>query len=147
MMVEMAVCLPVMLAVLGIVVNMLVFFGDCARFDRIAAEAVRSQAASPGYDAYGSTSRAQAVQSLIQASFADSDHLSFSVSASGGSSAGSATDGSGVSLSLLPHLETYTCRMDYRPWGFGGSFFGISFAGIPHTRVYVIDPYRPGVLL
>jgi hypothetical protein len=37
--------------------------------------------------------------------------------------------------------------MRYRPWGFGDRFFGVRFSGIEHTRFYVIDPYRPGVLL
>ncbi len=149
--VEMAVVLPVILAVVGIGVNLLVFLGDCARFDRIAAEAVRTEAASPGYGEYGSTGRAADVQERIEASFSGSEHLTFSVSVSesgigstGGEASGS-TDGA-IGFSLLPHNETFTCVLHYRPWGFGDTFFGIRFSGVPHTRSYVIDPYRPGVL-
>ena len=146
MAVEMVVLMPIMLAVVGITINLLVYFGDCARFDRVAAEAVRTQAASPGYSGYGSTSRAQAVKAQIERSFAGSKHLSFTVSATGGAGGGgSAGGGKGVSFSLNPRLETYVCVMSYRPWGFGDSFFGVRFSGIPHTRQYVIDPYRPGV--
>ena len=142
--VEMAVVMPVMLAVIGVAINLMVYFGDCARFDRVAAEAVRTQAASPGYGSYSTTSRAQAVQALIEQSFSGKDYLSFSVTASEGAH-GLDTGGGGISFSLNPRLETYECVMSYRPWGFGESFFGVAFSGITHSRHYVIDPYRPGV--
>jgi hypothetical protein len=146
MAVEMAVVMPVLLAVVGIAVNLMVYLGDCARFDRVAAEAVRTQAASPGYGRYGIVSCAQSVEECIEQSFLGSDYLSFSVAASENSLLG-ANPGGGVGFSLLPSQETYVCTMNYRPWGFGDSFFGIQFSGIPHTRTYVIDPYRPGVFL
>jgi hypothetical protein len=146
MAVEMVVVLPVLLAVVGIAVNLMVYLGDCARFDRVAAEAVRTQAASPGYGEYGSISRAQGVQSLIGQAFEGSSYLTFEVTASE-SGFGTSAGGSDIAFSLLPHQETFLCHMYYRPWGFGDSFFGIHFSGIPHTREYVIDPYRPGVLL
>ena len=144
MAVEMAVVLPILLAVAGIAINLMVYLGDCARFDRVAAEAVRIQAASPGYSNYSSTSRAQEVQKQIELAFATSDHLTITVTVHEGTTDGS-TDGDRVTLSLVPRLETYTCTLSYRPWGFGKSFFGIEFSGISHTRQYVIDPYRPGV--
>ena len=144
MAVEMAVVMPVMLAVVGIAINLMVYLGDCARFDRIAAEAVRTQAASPGYNNYDSTSRASEVQELIELAFSSSDYLTITVTVSEGAAGGNAGS-NGVAFSLIPRLETYTCTMYYRPWGFGKSFFGIEFSGIAHTRHYVIDPYRPGV--
>lgn len=144
--VEMAVVMPVLLAVVGISINLMVFFGDCACFDRVAAEAVRTEAASPGYGHYGSVSRAAEVRAAIESSFSESDHLSFSVSVSESGLGATPADGDGIGLSLLPHNETFTCTMHYRPWGFGDSFFGVKFSGVPHTRAYVIDPYRPGVL-
>jgi hypothetical protein len=155
MAVEMAVVMPVLLAVVGIAINLMVYLGDCARFDRVAAEAVRTQACSPGYGSYGSVSRAQDVQATIEQSFADAAYLSFAVEAhesglgSGGGGAGGAGGAAGdeIGFSLFPHQETFVCTMNYRSWGFGDSFFGVRFAGIPHTRIYVVDPYRPGVLL
>lgn len=146
MAVEMVVVLPILLAVLGIMVNLMVYLGDCARFDRVAAEAVRTQAASPGFGEYRSVSRAQDVQALIELSFAGSDYLFFEVTVSE-SGFGGGPEEAGIGFSLTPFQETYICSMQYRPWGFGDSFFGIHFSGIPHTRNYVIDPYRPGVLL
>jgi Flp pilus assembly protein TadG len=148
MAVEMAVCIPVLLAVVGIAVNLMVFFGDCARFDRVAADAVRVGACSPGYGYYGSTSRTQAVQGIIEQSLDGKTYLSVTVQidASGGSS-GSSGSGNGITFSLLPNEEVYVCTLHYIPWGFGNSFFGINFTGIEHTRIYVIDPFRPGVLM
>ena len=143
--VEMAVVMPVLLAVVGITINLMVYLGDCARFDRVAAEAVRVQAASPGYGEYGTTARAQNVKTQIEKAFETRGYLSFSVSASGSGAEGDSSD-EGISFSLLSRQETYVCTMNYRPWGFGDSFFGIRFSGISHTRLYVIDPYRPGVL-
>lgn len=166
MTVELAVTIPVLLAAVGIAINLMVFLGDCARFDRLAAEAVRVEAASPGYGSYGITARAQAAQTLLAQSFAEQQYLSISVEATAGSTGDESmqgaqswqgTDGSqstrgsqgtdGATFSLLPHQETFVCTLRYRPWGFGDSFFGIKFSGIEHTRSYVIDPFRPGVLL
>ena len=160
MTVELAVTIPVLLAAVGIAINLMVFLGDCARFDRVAAEAVRIEAASPGYGSYGITARAQAVQALLEASFVEQEYLSISVEATAGSSGSepaqeaqgpqAAQDSfrtDGITFSLLPHQETFVCTMKYRPWGFGDSFFGIKFSGIVHTRSYVIDSFRPGVLL
>jgi hypothetical protein len=149
MAVEMAVVMPVLLAVAGIAINLMVYLGDCARFDRIAAEAVRTQACSPGYGSYGSVSRAQDVQACIEQSFMGDGYLSFTVEAqeSGFGGGGGGATGGEIGFSLLPRQEVFVCTMNYRPWGLGDSFFGIRFTGIPHTRTYVIDPYRPGVLL
>ena len=44
---ELVAVLPVAIVVAAITVNALVFFGDCAAFDRIARNAVRVYATSP----------------------------------------------------------------------------------------------------
>jgi hypothetical protein len=180
MMVEMAVTIPVLLAVAGITINLLVFLGDCARFDRLAAEAVRTEASSPAYGGYGLAWRAQQVEERLNESFRERPWLSFEVEVrdhaivGGGATGGSGAEGSDTGgdaggdvggnaggniggdaggnignpiFSFLPHQEEFVCVMCYRPWGFGDSFFGVNFSGITHTRVYCIDPYRPGVFL
>lgn len=155
MTVELAVCIPVLLAVMGVAVNLMVFLGDCARFDRLAAEAVRVEAASPGYGRYSTAARVDAVESLLSSCFAQQEHLSIRVQASAGTTGESTRDDQGeqqnnelgAAFSLEPHHETYACTLSYLPWGFGDSFFGIRFSGITHTRSYTIDPFRPGVLL
>lgn len=146
MTVELAIAIPVALAVMGIVVNLMVFLGDCARFDRLAAEAVRINAASPSYSSYGTQARAQAVKSLLETSLGDRSYLSVAVSVESILS-DDAPPAEGVSLPMLPHQERYICVLNYTPWGLGDSFFGISFSGIEHTRSYVIDPFKPGVFL
>lgn len=163
MTVELAVCIPVLLAVVGVAINLMVFLGDCARFDRLAAEAVRLEAASPGYGSYATAAKVKAVQSLLGSCFAQQEYLSVQVQASAGTVDGSTgtaggeapgggqnvhqENNQGTTFSLEPHHETYVCSLNYRPWGFGDSFFGIRFSGITHTRSYTIDPFRPGVLL
>jgi len=144
MAVEMAVVMPVLLAVAGITINMMVYLGDCARFDRVAAEAVRTQAASPSYSDYNSTVRAQSVQAQLELVFAANDYLTISVVVFEGTT-GDNSDSGQTTLSLIPRQEVYVCTMSYKPWGFGKSFFGIEFSGITHTRQFVISPYRPGV--
>jgi len=155
MTVELAVCIPVLLAVVGVAVNLMVFLGDCARFDRLAAETVRVEATSPGYGNYGTAARVEAVESLLSSCFAQREYLSIRVQSSAGTAGELAGDDQNdlsgseraLGFSLEPHHETYVCTLTYRPWGFGDSFFGIRFSGITHTRSYTIDPFRPGVLL
>lgn len=151
MTVELAVLIPVIMAVLGIVINAMMYMDVTIRFDRLAAEAVRIEAASPGYGAYGTAARTDRVRSFLQDQFAnEEDFVQIDVSAHAG--AGSTSDTSGLpsgdpSFSLLPRLETYKCTLHYSPWGFKGSFFGVNFLEMSHTRSYTIDPFRPGVFV
>ncbi|MDR2108555.1 MAG: hypothetical protein LBP28_03730 [Coriobacteriales bacterium] len=158
MSVELAVCLPVILAVVAIMVNVMGYLEACARFDRVAAEAVRIEATSPGYGAYGTALRAQRVNDLIAASFAERNEISVEVSGAPGAGADSSagSDGAGGSsgaggagggtFSMLTRLETYRCTLHYRPLGFGGEFFGLRFFDLSHTNAYTVDPFRPGVI-
>ena len=144
MTVELAVTIPVIMAVVGIVINTMVYLDVSARFDRLAADAVRIEAASPGYGAYGTGARADKVRALLQEQFSDeADFVRIDVRAF----AGAGTDeGSGTVFSLVPRLETYECTLRYAPWGFKGSFFGVTFLEMTHTRTYTIDPFRPAVI-
>jgi Flp pilus assembly protein TadG len=147
MVVELAVCIPVMMAVVAIAINLMVFLGDCARFDRAAAEVVRIRATSPAYDSYGLGACSNLVKQDLQQLFdSESGYLRTTVTASV-ASASSAESSGGAAFTLLPHRETYTCQLEYRPWGFGTTFFGVEFSGITHTRSFTVDPFRPGVLL
>jgi hypothetical protein len=147
MTVELALCIPVLLAVVGIVVNLMLYLDACARFDRVAAEAVRIEAVAPQSGSYSSQARAQAVERLLRETFAGQKTVSITVSigAAGTSSQGD-TGGEGISIPFLPRQETYHCVLSYRPWGFGDSFFGIRFNGLEHRRDFVIDAFTPGLL-
>ena len=156
MAVEMAVLLPVVLIVAFIAVNTMGFLVECARFDPLAAEAVRIRAVSPNSGEYGSNSRAESVSSLLEQSFGGRKNISITVSVQGfsgsngsydSSPAGADADGGqGLALSLLPNLEVYTCTLHYRPWGFPQGIFGLRLFDVQHSRQLVIDPYRPGIL-
>ena len=149
MTVELALTIPVVMAVLGILINTMMYLDVSVRFDRLAAEAVRIEAASPGYGSYGTNARADKVRALLQQQFADEARfvrIEVRAYAGAGTAAGE-QGGIGSLFSLVAGLETYECILYYSPWGFDGSFFGINFFGLKHTRSYTIDPYRPAVIL
>jgi len=145
-----AVCIPVILALLGVSLNVLGYLNVCARFDRIAADAVRSQATSPGYGQEGSALAANRVQAVIETSFQSSTGSGFPYTAAvsvtavgfGGESAG---NGDGLSFSMLSRLERYDCQITYHPWPFSQIVF-LQFFELTHTRSYTVDSFNPGVL-
>jgi hypothetical protein len=149
MVVELAVCIPVIMAVAAIAINLMVFLGDCARFDRVAAEAVRVGATSPSHGSYGLGYCSDSVDLDLSEIFYDKkEYLQTSVSAYAVAPDGSMESWQeGATFVFLPHHEVYVCTLEYRPWGFGTTFFGIEFSGITHTRSFTVDPFRPGVLL
>jgi len=151
MAVELAVCIPVILALVGVSLNVLGYLNLCARFDRISADAVRSQATSPGYGQEGSSLAASRVCAVIDRSFLSSTGTGFDCSIAvtvtevgfGGEHAGAP---SGVSFSMLSRLERYDCKITYKPWPFSQIVF-LQFIELTHTRSYTVDSFNPGVLL
>jgi len=151
MTVELAVCIPVILALVGVSLNVLGYLNVCAWFDRVAADAVRSQASSPGYGQEGSALAASRIRSVIESSLEASDTGGFdykiTVNATsvgfGGERAGT---GEGLSFSLLSRLERYDCTITYKPWPFSQIVF-LQFFEMTHSRSYTIDSFNPGVLL
>ena len=150
MMVEMAVCIPVILAIVGVSLNVLGYMNVCARFDRVAADAVRSQASSPGYGEEGSSQAAGRVKEVIEYSFDSGLGSGFNCDVAVtatmvGLGGESATPSGGVSFSMLSRLERYDCSVTYHPWPFSKIVF-LQFFELTHTRSYTVDPFRPGVL-
>lgn len=138
MAVELAVALPVLLLALVIVLDVMSFMGECARFDHLAAQAVLAQGTSPGADDYDIGQRAARVQAQIAESFA----------------------GGGSVVSVEAHKkggvafwETYefTCRMEMAPWPFAHGSLEVLGAHVPmalaHERSLAVEPYTPGRLL
>jgi len=151
MTVELAVCIPVILAFVGVSLNVLGYLNVCARFDRIAADAVRSQATSPGYGQEGSALSASRVRDVIDSSFQSSTGSGFDCDIAvtvtavgfGGAHAGS---GDGINFSMLSRLERYDCTITYHPWPFSQIVF-LKFFELTHIRSYTVDSFNPGVLL
>lgn len=151
MTVELAICIPVILAIVGISLNVLGYLNVCARFDRVAADAVRSQASSAGYGEEGIALAASRVRSTIESAFQSGGGEGFNVEfevhvTSLGSGQEETASGESISFSMLSRLERYECTVTYHPWPFSQIVF-LSFFELTHTRSYTIDPFRPGVLL
>ena len=70
MAVELAIVAPVILVVLVIVIDMLVFAGECARFDHVAPQRVLAHAASASMDGYDAGVRVDAIQAALEEDFA-----------------------------------------------------------------------------
>lgn len=130
MAVELAVVTPVILIVLVIAVDMLVFAGECARFDHIAPQRVIAQAASAPMDGYGGDARVGAIQSALETDFAKN-----------GSSIEVSCEDAGM---VLASMAVYHCTFRFAPWP-------LSIAGAPamleHSCSVAVDPYTPGELL
>ena len=133
MTVEFVVAFPAMLAIALVAMNALLFFSECASFDRLARQSICVHAAAPAYGKGGGQIAAD-IQSELQASF-DREWLQVEVEASGAS---------------LGHAR-YTATLGFTPTLFGRSFsgnaFGVRISPLEHQVSMVVDPYRPGAIV
>ena len=133
MTIELAVALPVLIAVAVIAVNAMTFFADCAVFDRVSCEAVRVHAASPSYgqDVGRSVSL---IEEAVREQMSE-ENLSVSV--------GHRTVGL--------DFDEFTVELSFRPTLFGmglrSQVFGVSLPQLKHEARYVVDCYKPGVVI
>jgi hypothetical protein len=132
MSVELMAVLPVALIIAAIVVNALVFLGDCASFDRLARNAIRTYACSPTYGV-----QAPQVQSSIREQLEGQvndgcEQVEVSFEGVGGG------------------LTRYVATLDYAPNLFGlglrDSVLGVPLPHLRHSTSLVVDAYRPGVV-
>ena len=133
MTIELAVAMPVLIVVAVIAVNACAFFADCAVFDRVAHEAVRVHAAAPAYGQGADQSCA-----LVQQAIADVlDVPNVDVSVSHGSTGFD--------------FDQYTATIEYHPTLFGlglrSEVFGVPLPALTHSTTYVVDTYKPGVVV
>ena len=133
MTVELVVALPVLIIVAVMAVNAMTFFGECAVFDRVACEAVRVHAAAPAYGQDAGQSAAlveQAIRSQL-----DAPNLGVSVSHG-------VTD---------PDLDEFKATLEFSPTLFGmglrSEVLGVPLPRLKHEVRYVVDSYRPGVII
>ena len=133
MTVEMAVAMPALIVVVVIAVNACTFFYQCAVFDRVAHEAVRVYAASP---AYGEGS-GQACASVEQAVRSQLDDQNLDVSV--------------AYAKVGADFDEYRVTLGFQPTLFGmglrSEVFGVSMPQLEHTTSYVVDSYKPGVIV
>lgn len=130
MAVELAIVAPVILVVLVVVIDTLVFAGECVRFDHVAPQRVIAQAASAPMDGYDTDTCIGAIQAALEEDFARN-----------GSSVEVNCEDAGMALASM---AVYHCTFRFAPWP-------LSIAGAPalleHECSIAIDPYTPGELL
>ena len=152
MVVEMAVVTPVMIVVAVVVANLVSFIAACARFDRVAPDAVMACAVSPAGEAIESGAQEHEVAQAIEGAMRPIARVTVEVTAQTAWEAyeeGRGDNDPSVGFSFAPHLTRYVCTLTYRPWPSALSIAGVD-AGVPgelrHECAFTIDRYRPGVL-
>ena len=133
MTVEMAVAFPVLVVVAAIAMNAVLFFSECAQFDRLARQAVRIHATAPAYGE-GPDTCCAAVEQELESAF-DRPYLQVSVTR-----AQAGLD-----------FDEYTAVLEFTPTLFGmglrDQVFGVPLPRLKHVVVYTVDTYKPGVFL
>ena len=133
MTVQLAVAMPVLIIVAVIAVNALTFFAECAVFDRVAHEAVRVHAAAPAYGQSLGQSCALVEQDIRAALGADNLDVSVTSGSAGFD------------------CEQFTATLEFHPTLFGlglrTEVFGVAMPALSHTTSYVVDVYKPGVVV
>ena len=132
MTIELAVALPVLIAVAVIAVNVMTFFSECAVFDRVARDAVRVHAAAPAYK-QGVGQSVALIDKTIRSQLS-APNLAISVT-------------HGVTGA---DLDEYVMTLEYSPTLFGrglrSEVFGVRMPRLKHEARCVIDSYKPGVV-
>ncbi len=133
MTVELAVVLPAVIVVAVIAVNALAFFSTCAEFDRVGRNAVRLCATSPAYGQDADQSAAL-VESMVEEAV-NLENVKVSVE---------------VSRDWQGHAA-FVLKMRYRPTLFGlglrDEVLGVALPALEHENRFVVDTYKPGMLL
>lgn len=133
MTVELAAALPVLIIVAVVAVNACTFFSECAVFDRVSHEAVRIHAASPAYRQGADRSCALVKQEVESALGASNVEVAVSHGVVGAD------------------FDSYTMTLTFHPTLFGmglrSEVFGVALPPLVHTTSYVVDSYKPGVVV
>ncbi len=144
MAVELVVLIPVILIVAGLLANLIGYFGQCARFDKVCAEAVRVYGISPGYGEYGQSATESNIANAIEEAFAETNHANTSVTSTDiGLISGDKRDSNNLVFSLEPKFRKYTCSLEYSPPFFSLGVFGTLFSALKYEKSFVVDPYEP----
>lgn len=130
MAVEIAVVTPIILAILIVIVDMLVYANECARFDHLAPQRVLACAVSGPSDENGLDDRCAAIKRALKKDFAKN-----------GSTVSVECSDAGAAFASM---TTFRCTFHFMPWPFSLSGAG---PNIDHACTLVVDPYIPGELL
>lgn len=144
MAVELALLVPVIVAVALAVVNLMSFSELCARFDRVAPDAVLAHGASPSGSPEGLAGVEEVAEAIRRGMGTDACEIEVRVV-----DASESGSGSGSMLDLAAGTIRYECSMRYRPWPATVSIAGVGYqapALLSHERPVVVDRYRAGVV-
>lgn len=133
MTVEFMVTLPVLLIVAVIATNALLFFSECAAFDRMARDAVRIYACSPTY-AQSSEQSCSQIKEVLQASF-ENEYLECEVTFSS------------ASMGHTTYISTLIFHPTLFSMGLRSEVLGIKLPQFKHFVELSVDTYKPGVLI
>ena len=130
---ELAIVFPILIIIAVVLVNALSFAGECARFDRVSRNAIRTQTTSPAASS-NSNSLVSVLQSELDGAFdmSNEDVVATFTNESAG-------------------LTTYECTLVWRPTLFGMGLkkkvFGVRLFELEHKIELTTDPHRSGDIL
>lgn len=133
MTVELGVAFPALLVVALIVTNAMLFFSECAAFDREACDAIRVYATAPAYGSGQLQSCAQIEQALAREF--DRPYLNVGVSCEG------------AEFDFVRYRATLRFSPTLFGMGMRSSVFGAVLPELVHETSLVVDAYKPGVFL
>ena len=142
MAVELAVLIPVIVVCALVVVNVMRYAELCARFDRVAPDAVLAHGVSPS----GATSSLAGVDEVRSAIERGMSPMVCEVEVSVEDLMEGA---SGAFLDLSAGTTRFTCTLLFRPWPSSVSIAGVGYqvpASIKHEREIVVDRYRAAII-
>jgi len=145
MCVELAVLLPVTIVIALAGINLARYVELCARFDRVALDAVVGFGVAPA-GSQDAASAAAAVEGHIAQALGDVSGLEVSVSPQAVGRLGQG----GATFSLAPSLTRYVCEMRLAPWPSSLVIAGVRLGApvwLTHERSLVVDRFRPGVVV
>ena len=130
MVVELAIVFPILIIVACVMVNALGFATECARFDRISRNVVRTETTTPAIDENNSSTLARVQQTLSGQFVYDNESISAEITSSEGTNV------------------TFECELRWSPTLFGISFkdevFGTRMFEFSHKNFLIIDQTRAG---
>lgn len=144
MTVELAVTLPVALALAFVVLNLMGYVEACAAFDQACLDAVLAHGVSAS-GGEGELWGVDAVQGALEEALGRRGRCEVSVSAE---QVGLSGNGSVFAVSAL--LTRYECMLTYRPWPRLLRLPGVTYEAplaLRHARELVVDRFRPGVVM
>lgn len=140
MTVELCIVIPVCLVIAVIATNSLTFFAQCASFDRVGRNAVRTVAAAPSDGATSAQMEAD-ILGLVEEEMEGID--------ANCTSAGRII-GDGFNVDSRGYT-TFILTLRYAPTLFGlplrGSVFGVDLPRLEHSIALTVDGYTPGKML